>query len=84
LRYENVQQTLTLEKTRIAAEDANKAKSSFLADMSHEIRTPMNGVISMASFLEDTPLSDEQKNYLNSNSCFGNNLLSIINDILYI
>jgi signal transduction histidine kinase len=47
LTYENEQQTLTLEKTRIAAEDANQAKSSFLAAMSHEIRAPMNIVIGM-------------------------------------
>lgn len=82
LSYENEQQTLALNKARIAAEDANQMKSSFLANMSHEIRTPMNGVIGMVQLLEDTPLSDEQKAYLNSISRSGDSLLLIINDIL--
>ena len=64
------------------AENANQAKSIFLATMSHEIRTPMNGMMGMATLLNDTHLSTEQKEYANTILHSGEALLNVINDIL--
>lgn len=64
------------------AEDANRAKSSFLAAMSHEIRTPMNGVIGMAEALEKSDLNPDQAHKLRIIRESGDLLLSILNDIL--
>jgi len=73
---------LEAEKARQEADDANRAKSVFLATMSHEIRTPMNGVIGMTSLLKETELNSEQKGYAESISSCGESLLNVINDIL--
>jgi signal transduction histidine kinase/ActR/RegA family two-component response regulator len=64
------------------AEEATRAKSSFLAMMSHEIRTPMNGILGMVQLLGFTPLNDEQRSFLEIIQTSGDTLLVLINDIL--
>ncbi|KAK3297664.1 uncharacterized protein B0H64DRAFT_441108 [Chaetomium fimeti] len=62
--------------------EAMDSKGRFLSNMSHEIRTPLIGISGMVSFLQDTILNEEQRDYTNTIQTSANSLLMIINDIL--
>ncbi|MGC9417767.1 MAG: response regulator [Rhodovulum sp.] len=79
---EQKRQQEALERSRVAAEAANRAKSAFLANMSHELRTPMNGVVGMAELLCETTLSEEQRLYAHTIKESGEALLGLLNDVL--
>jgi signal transduction histidine kinase/CheY-like chemotaxis protein len=67
----------------LAASNAEiNAKAEFLAKISHEIRTPMNGVLGMTELLLGTPLSVKQRDYVQTIHSAGNELLTLINEIL--
>src|ERR1019366_1102414 len=64
------------------AEESTKLKEAFLANMSHEIRTPMNAIIGFSDILYRGKLEDKEKEYVRTIKLAGENLLTIINDIL--
>jgi two-component system sensor histidine kinase BarA len=75
-------QNVELSISKRKAQEANKVKSEFLANMSHELRTPLNGVIGFTRQVLKTPLTENQRDYLQTIDRSANNLLTIINDIL--
>ena len=79
-KQEYESKVLKLEKS--AADDANKAKSRFLADMSHEIRTPINAVLGMNEMIIRETESENIREYADNIRTSGRALLSLINSIL--
>jgi signal transduction histidine kinase/CheY-like chemotaxis protein len=76
----NREERLESEKSR--AQEADQAKSDFLAMMSHEIRTPMNAILGFGEMLHDSVKSPQEKHFVDAILSSGNALLTLINDIL--
>lgn len=72
----------SLAEAKVAAEQANLAKSAYLANMSHEIRTPLNAIIGLTHLLRRAACTPEQAGRLDKIDAAGQHLLSIINDVL--
>lgn len=73
---------ITLRREKMEAEKLSKVKDEFLSNMSHEIRTPLNAIIGFNDLLSKTPLTGEQKDYLDTITTSSQNLKVIINDVL--
>jgi len=72
-----------LREAKEKAEESDRLKTAFLSNMSHEIRTPMNGIIGFSNLLRDPNLTEEERNeFLNHIQSCGNQLLSLIDDII--
>lgn len=79
------QRTSELESALIEAEDANRAKSRFLAMTSHELRTPLNAVLGFSELIRDAhfgPLEERYRDYAADVNAAGQHLLQIINDMI--
>ena len=82
LQLKTAIQNENMRKSKETADEANRAKSAFLAIVSHEIRTPMTGIMGMLRLLQDTQLSKEQKEYTTTIKDSGDAMLALLNDIL--
>jgi PAS domain S-box-containing protein len=75
---EQKQLEIDLEKEKIKAQEASKAKEAFLANMSHEIRTPLNAIIGFLRELEKHELTELQKKYIENSSIASKHLLQLL------
>ncbi|TNE53938.1 MAG: response regulator [Bacteroidetes bacterium] len=79
---ELIEKNAEIVEAKEQAERSRAVKESFLANMSHEIRTPLNAILGFQQLLKETELSDDQMEYVNAIDFAGNNLLTLVNDIL--
>jgi len=76
------EQKLKLMKANVKIKKTTKMKEAFLANTSHEIRTPLNSILGFTNLLQITSLSSKQESYLKNIKIAGENLLTVLNDIL--
>ena len=82
LREQEMQRTEEMRRAKEMADQANRAKSAFLAVVSHEIRTPMTGIMGILRLLKETKMSKEQSEYLLTIQKSGDTMMTLLNDIL--
>ena len=73
---------LELRLQQSIAQKSNELRASFITNMSHEIRTPMNGIMGTLDLLKQTPLDNEQQDYVTDITTLSESLLAVVNDML--
>jgi CheY-like chemotaxis protein/signal transduction histidine kinase len=82
--FQFIRSEVNLEKERIIldTQNKNKAQEDLLSRLSHQIRTPLSNITGILDILEATPLSEEQKDYINTIHASANNMVSVVNNLV--